>query len=86
MSYLLDALNKSGGDENRLTNTPPQPVMYQQAPFTADEGVNVYKEQLLAQSIILESKKVWTFSLIVFPIFSTTPLLIVSALAFLPLM
>lgn len=42
MSYLLDALNKSRGDENHQTSTP-QPVMYQQTGFSSNEGVNVYK-------------------------------------------
>ncbi len=52
MSYLLDALNKSRGEGNQPTSQP-QPVMYQQAAFSNDEGVNVYKWISIALALIL---------------------------------
>jgi general secretion pathway protein B len=52
MSYLLDALNKSRGDHTQKVNTP-QPVMYQQAAFQADDGINVYKWISIILALIL---------------------------------
>jgi general secretion pathway protein B len=52
MSYLLDALNKSRGEGNQPASQP-QPVMYQQAAFSSDEGVNVYKWISIALALIL---------------------------------
>ncbi|NQZ11480.1 MAG: general secretion pathway protein GspB [Algicola sp.] len=52
MSYLLDALNKSHGEGDNQAS-PPQPVMYQQAAFSSDEGVNIYKWISIALALIL---------------------------------
>jgi general secretion pathway protein B len=52
MSYLLDALNKSRGECNQPASQT-QPVMYQQAAFSNDEGVNVYKWISIALALIL---------------------------------
>ncbi|MCJ8270841.1 MAG: general secretion pathway protein GspB [Psychrosphaera sp.] len=52
MSYLLDALNKSRGEGDNQASTP-QPMMYQQAAFSSDEGVNIYKWISIALALIL---------------------------------
>lgn len=52
MSYLLDALNKSKG-EQRPPNAPPQPVMYQQTAFATNEGINVYKWISIILALVL---------------------------------
>ncbi len=69
MSYLLDALNKSGNNSTSNTNNPSsqthssqnqssqnqssQAMMYHQAAFDQDEGINVYKWVSIVLALVL---------------------------------
>ncbi|MFT5161723.1 MAG: general secretion pathway protein B [Alteromonadaceae bacterium] len=54
MSYLLDALNKSSGENAPRDGSPASPpMMYHPAAFDQDEGVNIYKWVSIVLALVL---------------------------------